>query len=59
MPGNTAYRSSAILTEEQYLAFERTSKTRHEFLAGHVYDMAGASREHNLITGNIAGALRF
>jgi len=48
-----------ILSEEQYLAFERASVTKHEFISGRVYAMAGASREHNLITGNIAGELRY
>lgn len=52
------YSSSTLLTEEEYLAFERASDTRHEFLSGRVYSMAGASREHNLITGNVAGEIR-
>lgn len=50
--------SSALLTEEEYLDFERASDTRHEFLSGRIYSMAGASREHNLITGNVAGEIR-
>ncbi len=52
------YSSSTLLTEEEYLAFERASDTRNEFLSGRVYSMAGASREHNLITGNVAGEIR-
>jgi Uma2 family endonuclease len=52
------YSSSALLTEEEYLAFERASDVRHEFLSGRIYSMAGASREHNLITGNVAGEIR-
>lgn len=50
--------SSSILTEEEYLAFERESEIRHEYMSGHTYARAGASREHNLITGNVAAELR-
>lgn len=38
-----------VMTEAEYLAFERASDTKHEFLDGHVYAMTGASRVHNLI----------
>jgi Uma2 family endonuclease len=58
MTRNTASQLSTILSDEEYLAFERSSEIKHEFLSGHVYAMAGATREHNLITGNIAGELR-
>jgi Uma2 family endonuclease len=47
------------LTPEQYLALERKAAAKSEYLNGHTYAMAGASREHNLITGNIFGELRF
>ena len=45
-------------TEEEYLALEARSETKHELVNGELYAMAGASIEHNLIAGNIAGALR-
>ena len=45
------------LTVEEYLAFERQSETRHEYLGGEVFAMSGASREHNLISTNLVGAL--
>lgn len=55
----TALRKEDIyLTPEEYLAGERVSQTKHEYLAGMVYAMAGASRGHNLIAGNIFGELR-
>lgn len=44
-------------TAEDYLAFERASDERHEFIDGQVYLMAGASENHNLITANVIIAL--
>lgn len=41
------------MTESEYLAFEHESDAKHEFINGYVYAMAGAKREHSLITGNI------
>ncbi|MBA2340476.1 MAG: Uma2 family endonuclease [Pyrinomonadaceae bacterium] len=43
----------ARLTPEEYLAIERRAETKSEYLNGGVYAMVGASRKHNLITGNI------
>jgi Uma2 family endonuclease len=45
------------MSEEEYLAFERASEFRHEFVNGEIIDMAGASWEHGLIVGNTATAL--
>lgn len=42
------------VTPEEYLALDRASEVKHEYIGGHVYAMSGASREHNLITTNIA-----
>lgn len=44
-------------TAEDYLAFERASDEKHEFINGNVYLMTGASREHNLIVFNLAVSL--
>jgi Uma2 family endonuclease len=41
------------LTIQEYLAFERQSETRNEYLDGEIFAMTGASRAHNLIAGNI------
>ena len=41
------------LTVSEYLQLELESEVRHEYIAGEVYAMAGASEEHNLIRGNI------
>lgn len=43
---------------EEYLAFERRSEEKHEYLAGEAFAMTGASREHNLIVTNVVAELR-
>ena len=45
-------------TAEEYLEMERAADEKHEFYQGEIFAMAGASYEHNLIVGNIAGELR-
>jgi Uma2 family endonuclease len=46
-----------IWTEESYLAFERASDIRHEYVHGEVYAMAGASVKHNTIVTNVTISL--
>ena len=43
---------------EVYLEQEKYSDIRHEYVAGDIYAMAGASEKHNLISGSIFAALR-
>lgn len=43
-----------VFTEEEYLALERVSEMRHEYLDGCVYAMAGESPEHSTICFNLA-----
>jgi Uma2 family endonuclease len=45
------------MTVADYLAFERTSPTKHEYLAGIIHAMAGASVAHHIITGNLFASL--
>ncbi len=45
------------ISPEEYLAAERASATKHEYIDGRVYAMAGASEAHNLISGNIYASL--
>jgi Uma2 family endonuclease len=40
-------------TPEEYLALERKAKYKSEYSNGFITAMSGASREHNLIAGNI------
>ena len=46
------------LTVDEYLESEKFSPVRREYLAGHVYAMAGASAAHNIIALNVASRLR-
>ena len=43
------------MSVQEYLAFEQSSQIKHEFVDGFVFAMAGASENHNLISGNIFG----
>ena len=45
-------------TPEQYLALERKADFKSEFCNGFITAMAGASREHNVIAGNLHGEVR-
>ena len=40
-------------TAEEYLALERKAEYKSEYVNGHIIAMSGASRQHNLIAGNI------
>jgi len=46
------------LDPEAYIQGELRSDTRHEYVAGQLFAMVGASRRHNAITLNIATLLR-
>lgn len=46
------------LTVEEYLELEAHSQIRHEYLAGEVFAMCGATSRHNRIAGGIYEALR-
>lgn len=45
-------------TIEEYLAFERESEERHEYLDGQIYAMAGESTQHADISVNVVSELR-
>jgi len=44
-------------TEDEYLAFENASPTKHEYLNGEIFAMAGAKPSHNQVAGNTLGAV--
>jgi Uma2 family endonuclease len=41
------------MTVEEYFRFEADSPLKHEYVAGELYAMSGATVRHNLITGTI------
>ncbi|MBO0937349.1 Uma2 family endonuclease [Fibrella sp. HMF5335] len=43
-----------VYTVEEYLTFEETAELRHEFVDGHLVDMAGESIVANMIALNLA-----
>jgi Uma2 family endonuclease len=46
-----------LITEKEYLEGERNAPYKSEFYKGEVFAMSGASRIHNVITGNLFGFL--
>ncbi len=46
------------LSEAAYLQGELSSEIKHEYIDGAVYAMAGASKNHQRITGNVFAELR-
>ena len=44
-------------TADEYLALERQGETRHEFIDGEIFTMAGASRRHNSICAALTARL--
>jgi Uma2 family endonuclease len=46
-----------LISEKEYLATERNASYKSEFFKGEAFAMAGASRAHNIITGNLVGIL--
>lgn len=50
--------SDTQISEAEYLALEAQSPLKHEYVAGGIYAMTGASLRHNVIALNIAALLR-
>ena len=46
------------MTVEEYLRFDESSPIRHEYVAGELYAMSGATVRHIRIVGNIGARLR-
>jgi Uma2 family endonuclease len=49
--------SDFIYTIQEYLALERESEERHEYIDGYIYAMAGESPEHGEICANLSGII--
>jgi Uma2 family endonuclease len=46
------------ISVEEYLVGEEASEVRHEYVAGQIFAMSGATEAHNLIAGNVYALLR-
>ena len=46
-------QQALLISEEEYLAGEKTSDIKHEYIDGYVWAMSGASANHNRIAGNV------
>ena len=46
-------QTTVTITEEEYLALERKTGVKHEFLDGEVFPLPEASFNHRIITGNL------
>lgn len=55
MPSRPRHRP---YTYAEYVALEETSSTRHEFLDGEIYAMAGGSEDHSALAAEVLFALR-
>ena len=55
LPAQLPQRHSTI---EDYFCIEAAADIRHEFYQGAIFAMAGGSRNHNRIAGNVYAALR-
>jgi Uma2 family endonuclease len=47
-----------LFTVDEYLQLEQTSEIRYEYYSGQVFAMSGGSKQHNIITLNIASRVR-
>lgn len=52
-----AYEKQPFTTPQEYLKWERRADNKHEYYDGVIVAMAGATWEHNLITGNLQGEI--
>jgi len=53
----TSSKSHAYFTPEEYLEIERMSPIKHHYIQGEMVAMAGASKAHVIIMGNLSALL--
>jgi Uma2 family endonuclease len=53
-----AHRQQPLMSVAEYLVWEAEQSSRHEYINGEVYAMAGGTLAHNDITVNLTSALR-
>ncbi len=46
-----------VMSEEEYLKTEHNAEIRREYYDNQAYVMADSKRNHNILSGNIAGEL--
>ncbi len=46
-------QNSHLVSENEYLQSEKSSAVKREYIDGQIYAMAGASHNHNFISGNV------
>ena len=49
----SAILQQTLYSAEEYLTLERSASSKSEFHDGQIFAMTGASRKHNLVSGNI------
>ena len=54
--GLAKLKTATLLTPEDYLIFERESDSRHDYIDGAIFKMAGESLSHSRICMNLAAA---
>ena len=54
---NMSVQAKQLISVEEYLAMERATPEKHQYLDGEVFAMGGASYNHTLITINVVAGL--